>query len=67
MEEFENKDKNIYPIISFPNRIIHFYIPFFPSHNLLPGLRWNELRILAVGETVRERSGDIFDNGEVGV
>lgn len=35
--------------------------------NLLPGLRKNELRILAVGETVRERSGECFDNGDVGV
>lgn len=36
--------------------------------NLLPpGLRKKELRILAVGDTVRERSGDILLNGEVGV
>lgn len=35
--------------------------------HILPGLRRNELRMLAVGDTVRERSGDIFANGEVGV
>lgn len=34
---------------------------------ILPGLRRNELRMLAVGDTVRERSGDIFVSGEVGV
>lgn len=35
--------------------------------NLLPGLRRNELRILAVGETVRERSGEFLAKGDVGV
>jgi len=33
----------------------------------MPGLRIIELRTLAVGDTVRERSGEFLDKGEVGV
>jgi len=33
----------------------------------MPGLRSIELRILAVGETVRDLSGEFLANGEVGV
>lgn len=33
----------------------------------MPGLRNMELRTLAVGEPVRERSGECLPNGDVGV
>lgn len=33
----------------------------------VPGLRNMELRTLAVGEPVRERSGDVLPSGDVGV
>lgn len=35
--------------------------------NLLPGPRRIELRMLAVGEPPRERSGECFEMGDVGV
>lgn len=35
--------------------------------DLLPGMRKKELRVLAVGETVRERSGEFFCNGDANV